>query len=148
MASLTAEQLDHFDRFGFLAVERVFDPEEVIVPVMDEYARVLDTLAEELCERGTISQTYADLPFAERICRVYVESQRVHAQYFDFSLPQTGIKVDTPFWAGPAVFAALTNPSLLDVVEAFIGPRSTPTRSSTCGSRRLSRSLPAMPMAT
>ena len=122
MPSLTAEQLDHFDTYGFLAVEDVFDPAEVINPVMEEYADVLDTLARDLHAAGTLSQTYAHLPFGERISQVYVESQRVHAQYFDFSLPQKGITADTPFWAGPAVFRALTNPSLLDTVEAFIGP--------------------------
>lgn len=122
MPTLTAEQLDHFDTFGFLAVNEVFDAEEVINPVMDEYAGVLDTLANALFEQGVISETYAELPFAERVCQVYVESQTVHAQYFDFSLPQRGIKADTPFWAGPAVFNALTSPSLLDTVEGVIGP--------------------------
>ena len=57
---------------------------------MDEYAGVLDSLADELYAAGAISDTYADLPFAERVCQVYVESQKVHAQYFDFSLPQKG----------------------------------------------------------
>ena len=85
MPTLTAEQLDHFETFGFLAVDKVFDPEEVINPVMDEYAGVLDSLADELYAAGAISDTYADLPFAERVCQVYVESQKVHAQYFDFS---------------------------------------------------------------
>ena len=122
MPTLTAEQLDHFETFGFLAVDEVFDHEEVINPVMDEYAEVLDTLANELHAQGVIAGAHADLPFAERVCQVYVESQKVHAQYFDFSLPQKGIKSDTPFWAGPAVFDALTNPSLLDTVESFIGP--------------------------
>ncbi|MYG90022.1 MAG: phytanoyl-CoA dioxygenase, partial [Chloroflexi bacterium] len=44
MPTLTAEQLDHFETFGFLAVDEVFDPAEVINPVMDEYADVLDVL--------------------------------------------------------------------------------------------------------
>ena len=122
MPTLTAEQLDHFETFGFLAVDEVFDPAEVIGPVMDEYADVLDVLANDLHAQGAISDTYTGLPFGERVSKVYVESQKVHAQYFDFSLPQKGIKSDTPFWAGPAVFDALTNPSLLDTVECFIGP--------------------------
>ncbi len=122
MLSLTAEQLDHFETFGFLAVEDVFDPAEVIAPVMAEYAGVLDTLAHELHRQDALSDAYDNLPFGERVSQVYVESQKVYAQYFDFSLPQRGIKADTPFWAGPAVFRALTNPSLLDTVECFIGP--------------------------
>ncbi|MBI3960791.1 MAG: phytanoyl-CoA dioxygenase family protein, partial [Chloroflexi bacterium] len=58
----------------------------------------------------------------ERLIRVYQESGKVHAQYFDFSLPQADVKPDTPFWAGPAVFAALRNEKLLDAVESLIGP--------------------------
>ena len=120
MPTLTAEQLDHFETFGFLAVDEVFDPEEVINPVMDEYAEVLDTLASELHAQGVITDTHADLPFAERVCQVYVESQKVHAQYFDFSLPQKGIQPDTPFWAGRQSSKALHKPQ----------PASTPSRAS------------------
>ena len=122
MTTLSPEQLEHFDTFGYLAVDAVFDPEAVIAPVIDEYVEVLDRLADDLYAAGAIADRYADLPFGERVSRLYVESGKVHAQYFDFSLPQSGIAADTPFWAGPAVFAALTNPSLLDAVESFVGP--------------------------
>ena len=122
MVTLSSEQLEHLQSFGFLAVDQVFDPAEVIDPVIDEYDLVLDRLCNELVESGELSQTYAELPFGERVSKVYVETQRVFAQYFDFALPQKNIQVDTPYWAGPAVFAALTNPRLLDVVESIVGP--------------------------
>ena len=54
--------------------------------------------------------------------QVYEESGEVHQGYFDFTLPQRGVTEDTPFWAGPAVFNAMTSPDLLDAVESFIGP--------------------------
>lgn len=38
------------------------------------------------------------------------------------SLPRTGVRIDTPIHLGPAVFALLTNPRLLDVVESVTGP--------------------------
>ena len=122
MPTLTNEQLDHLDTFGFLAVDQVFDPDEVIAPVIDEYCAVLDQLCDELVESGDLAENYAELPFGERVSRVYAETQKVYAQYFDFSLPQKNIQRDTPYWAGPAVFAALTNPQLLDVVEQIVGP--------------------------
>ena len=46
----------------------------------------------------------------------------MHAQYFDFSLPQADVREDTPFWVGPAVFNMLRNEKLLDAVESIIGP--------------------------
>lgn len=122
MPGMTNEQLEHFEYFGFVTAEGVIDPERVIDPVVDEYAAVLDTLADELYEQGKISSRYEDLEFGERMTQVYEESDEIHQQYFDFSLPQKGVTEDTPFWAGPAVFNAMTSPDLLDAVESFIGP--------------------------
>ena len=122
MPALTAEQKEHFEEYGFVHVESVFDPEGEIDPVIAEYAGVLNSLAEKLHEEGKISSTYSDLPFGDRVTKIYGESGEVHNQYFDFSLPQTGVKPDTPFWAGPAVFGAFTAPGVLDVAESIVGP--------------------------
>ena len=122
MPAMTKEQLEHFEHFGFVTAEGVIDPEEVIDPVIEEYAGVLDSLADELYEEGKISSRHEDLEFGERMIQVYEESQEIHQGYFDFTLPQRGVTEDTPFWAGPAVFNAMTSPALLDAVESFIGP--------------------------
>jgi ectoine hydroxylase-related dioxygenase (phytanoyl-CoA dioxygenase family) len=122
MPALTSEQREHLAEFGFVAVEDVLDPENVIDPVIAEYAGVLDSLAKKLYAEGKISSTYDDLEFGERVARIYEESGEVYNGYFDFSLPQNGITADTPFWAGPAVFNALTAPGLLDAVETVVGP--------------------------
>ena len=122
MPPLTAEQKEHFEEYGFVHVEDVFDPEGEIDPVIDEYAGVLNSLAEKLHDEGKISSTYSDLPFGDRVTKIYGESGEVHNQYFDFSLPQANVKPDTPFWAGPAVFGALTAPGVLDVAESIVGP--------------------------
>ena len=121
MASLTKDQLNHFKEFGFLKIENLIDPENIIDPIIDEYHTVLDNLAEKLFEEGKISSKYEDLEFGERVTKIYAESGEVYNQFFDFSLPQSGIKEDTPFWAGPAVFNALKNNNLLDAVESIIG---------------------------
>jgi ectoine hydroxylase-related dioxygenase (phytanoyl-CoA dioxygenase family) len=119
---ISDEQLAVFNEQGYLVVEGLLDPQHDLDPIIREYEGVLNHLADELHAAGSIASTYADLPFGERVTRIYGESGRVHAQYFDFSLPQGGVKEDTPFWTGPAVFSALTNPKLLDAVECFIGP--------------------------
>ena len=121
MASLSQKQLHHFEEFGFLVVDNVLDPENVIDPVIEEYRMVLENLSEKLYKEGSISSKYDELEFGDRVTKIYSESGEVHNQFFDFSLPQGSIKSDTPFWAGPAVFRALTDQKLLDVVESLIG---------------------------
>src|SRR5262245_46600504 len=114
--------MEQFQREGYLLVENMFDPEADIDPSIAEYHGVLDTLAQELYAQQRVSSTYADLPFGQRLIEIYKESGAVHAQYFDFSLPQSDVREDTPFWVGPAVFATLRNEKLLDAVESIIGP--------------------------
>ena len=122
MTRLTMEQLATFHDEGYLVVDELLDPANDIDPIIAEYEGVLDQLAADLYAKGAIASPHADLPFGERLVRVYAESGAVHAQYFDFSLPQTGIRHDTPFWAGPAVFRTLRHPAILDVMESLIGP--------------------------
>ena len=122
MAHLTADQLEKFERDGFLLVEKLFSPADDLDPIIEEYKGVLERLAAELYAAGKISSTYSDLPFGRRVSQIYQESGEIHAQYFDFSLPQGNVRHDTPMWVGPAVFNAITNPRLLDAVESIIGP--------------------------
>ena len=122
MAHLTEAQVAQFKEEGYLVVEDVLDPEQDLDPVIEEYADVLDQLAQELYDKGEISSTYNDLPFGERLTKIYAESGRVHAQYFDFSLPQQNVQPDTPMWVGPKVFHLLRNEKLLDAIESLIGP--------------------------
>ncbi len=122
MAVLTSAQVEQFQREGYLLVENLFDPAADIDPIIAEYEGVLDSLANKLYAQGAISSSHAELPFGQRLIEIYKESGAVHAQYFDFSLPQADVREDTPFWAGPAVFAMIRNEKLLDAVESIIGP--------------------------
>lgn len=122
MPHLSPEQVAQFEEQGYLVVEQLLDPVADLDPIIEEYKGVLDRLAHDLYAEGKITSLYDDLPFGERLIRIYQESGKVHAQYFDFSLPQGNVKFDTPMWVGPAVFHALSNPHLLDAVESLIGP--------------------------
>ena len=119
---ISAEQMRQFEQEGYLLVKGLLDPVKDLEPVIAEYGEVLDQLARELFADGVISSTYSDLPFGERFIAVVSESGQVHQQYFDFSLPQSGVEADTPFWAGPAAFRMLRNERLLDAAECFVGP--------------------------
>jgi len=122
MPGLSSAQLEQFEREGYLMVENVLDPATDLQPVIDEYNGILDGLVDGLIAEGTLTQRYSDLPFADRLTQVCMESKRHFSQYFDISLPQKGVKYDTPMHHGPAVFRLLTNPRLLDVVESIVGP--------------------------
>ena len=121
MGSLTQAQVDSFNEQGYLVVEDLLEPEVVLDPVIQEYHGVLDRLAEHLHTRGEIDSRYEELPFSERITRISAETGKNHQQFYDFSLPFSGVKRDTPFWTGPAVFNAFVYDPLLDVIESLIG---------------------------
>jgi len=122
MRVLTQAQQQQFEDEGFVLVDDVLDPEREIAGVLAEYADALDEIAREFHARGAIDSIYADLPFTERLVRVSEASGQPVPQYFDFSLPQTGVHHDTPIRVGPAVFGLLTAPRLLDLVEDLVGP--------------------------
>jgi ectoine hydroxylase-related dioxygenase (phytanoyl-CoA dioxygenase family) len=119
---LTAAQRQQFEAEGYLVVEDVLDPVRDIAPVIAEYAEVLDGIARMLAAEGALRSTYRELPFDQRLIQVSAESGRNFPQHFDFSLPQTGVRHDTPLHVGPAVFGLLTNPRLLDLAEDLLGP--------------------------
>ena len=99
---------EQFAEQGFVKVEGVLDPETVLDPIIEEYHGVLDSLAADLFAEGQISSEFSDLPFDERLIKIYQETGQAHNQYFDFSLPFQGVKPDTPFWAGPHLRASAT----------------------------------------
>jgi len=130
VAVLTEAQRRQFDQEGYVVIEDVLDPEQDLAPVMAEYAAVLDRLADSLLADGAIGSTYRDLPFDERLIQICVESGRTFSQFFDFNLPQKGVRADTPIHVGPAIFNLLRNPRLLDIAEMIVGPEiySTPVQ--------------------
>lgn len=119
---LTQTDLDRLNEQGYLVVKDVLDPEHDFAPIFAEYTQVLDGIARELVAEGVLRSTYSDLGFCERLLAICGESRRAFPQHFDISLPQMGVRADTPLHVGPAVFRLLTNPRLLDLVQAVIGP--------------------------
>lgn len=122
MRVLTNAQQQQFRDEGYLVVEDLLDPVGDIQPILDEYAVVLDGIARQLYADGAIGSAYASLPLIERLVAVCAESGRNFPQHFDFSLPQSGIKTDTPMHVGPAVFRTLAHPRMLDLAEDLLGP--------------------------
>ena len=123
MAAITGKQLDQFYDQGYLVVENILDIENDLDPLVREYEVRLDELIREQHRAGNISSAYADLPFRQRLTRLYAETGRDWAQYFDFTLPlRDHIRLDEPCFFGPSIFHILRSQDILDVIELMIGP--------------------------
>ncbi len=119
------EILHAFEENGYVVLEGVLDPREDLQPVIDDYAELVDELAERWHAAGLIQSRYSELPFERRFTQVVLEAGGAGVnwmQYFDLALPQSGVKTDTPIHLSAAVFDLLRNPRLLDVAEMFVGP--------------------------
>ena len=111
-----------FEEQGYLVVENLFDIDDDLKPVINDYAETLDTLANQLLAEGKLQRSYSELPFGKRLIQILVESGVNWAQHFDISLPQGGVQPDTPIHTTEPVFNLLRHPRLLDVAQVFVGP--------------------------
>jgi len=126
---LTTEQVDSFNRNGYLVCENVLDAQSVVQPVVDEYASILANLIQQWVNSGQLDREQFDAvdphsQFSDAIAKVYAAGLD-YFQPMDISLPPGQISEDIPFHAGPAIFKLMTNPRLLDVVESLIGSEIT-----------------------
>ncbi len=113
-----------------MVVRGLLDAERDLAPLRAEYEVLLDAVARRLESDGVVSRAYGHLPFGSRYCALVQEMGGSLANELDICLPQKGVKAGTSVHCGPAAFGLLTNPRLLDVVEAVIGPEiySNPTQ--------------------
>ncbi len=122
MRILTRTQREQFETQGYVVVEGVLDAEKDFAPILADFAQLLDGISHALYLGGRIASAYEDLPFTNRFIQVSTESGLNLIQEFEISLPQSGVKLDTPIHACPAAFRLLTTPRLLDLIEDMIGP--------------------------
>ena len=107
--SLGAEQLERYNRDGFLSVPDLFEPRE-LAPVIGELEALVDGIARTLRERGHIRDTHGDKDFATRLA----------ALNRDF--PGAAVLAALRGRMGPALAALWASDRLLDIVEQLIGP--------------------------
>ena len=122
MPVITDQDLDCYEERGYVVIRGLLDPELDLAPVIAEYDALLDSLVQQWVEEGRMIDTYAGLPFTERILKVVMDAAPAYDLHFDISLPQAAVTEETPMHHGPAVFDLLSSPRLLDAVERFIGP--------------------------
>jgi len=119
---LDSSVFEKFDQDGYVVVRGLLDVERDIRPVIAEYERLLDRLADGWMAAGRLASTKAELPFCDRLLDIVQEAAPAYDLHFDISLPQADITDETPMHHGPAVFDLLRSPRLLDAVEQFVGP--------------------------
>ena len=120
---LTEQQLNLFNKDGFLVVDHVLDDEDLL-PLEREYTELLGSLARELYREGKIDSEFADCNFDERFARVVAQYPAL-IDHMNISLPLVNDGIEASSYCahtGPAVFGLLRNRKILDVVESVIGP--------------------------
>ncbi len=117
---LTPDQIARFRRHGFLVVEGVLDA-GLLGQIRSEYEGLLGDLYSGWSAQGELPNTVG---FEDRLIAAY-RAGHDWFQPMDISLPADRIHADTPMHFGPAVFALLTAPAILDIVESLIGPEIT-----------------------
>lgn len=120
--SLTREQLDHFDREGYLVVPDVLSL-DILAGLRAEYAALLDGLYAGWQAEGRVPPGDG-LDFWGKLSAAYAAGCDWF-QPMDCSLPGDRIHPDTPMHFGPAAFGMITAPRLLDIVESLIGAEIT-----------------------
>lgn len=109
---LTDAQAQTFREEGFLVAEEVVT-EDDLAPVIAEYEDWIDQRAHALYAEGKIHAVHQEEPFERRFASLYALA------------PEIGSGMDVMQMRGPATFAFLRNPNLLDAVESLIGPEIT-----------------------
>lgn len=120
---LSQDQIDQFDREGYLVVEDVIDP-VTHQAVIDEYTALMDQLYAHWHADGKVPAPGPGMGFWDKLNVVYKAGFDWY-QPLDISLPQSGISEETPMHFGPAVFNMARHPRILDMVESFLGPELT-----------------------
>jgi ectoine hydroxylase-related dioxygenase (phytanoyl-CoA dioxygenase family) len=106
---LTPLQHDRFEQDGYLLLEDWLTAAD-LAPLIAEYRTHIDRRAHELHAAGLLTDLYAAEPFARRLAAISVETGVLYPE------------LDIMQLRGPATFAFLRHPKLLDLAEAFVGP--------------------------
>jgi len=115
---LSPAQIDAFKTDGYLVIESAFPPED-LDPLIAEFTASVDRNAKQAFEQGLITDTCPDEPFETRLARVIESAPDLAAADDQSSILFQDLRGKLK---SPAMFELMSHPSLLDIVESFIGP--------------------------
>jgi ectoine hydroxylase-related dioxygenase (phytanoyl-CoA dioxygenase family) len=105
---LTEAQTAFFEEEGYLVVDNLFTPEELL-PVIAEIDAEVNRQAEALVAAGALSRTYVEYGFERQLAKISEETDTIARSIWNGAL------------AGPALFDLIRHPKLLDIAEQFCG---------------------------
>lgn len=108
--SLSAAQIEEYDREGYLVLERFLDDDDM-EPARQAMIQKVSEIADEMLQAGSISDTLEDQPFELRLARLFDGKSDEDFLYFGRS------------WRDriPGYFELMSNPKILDAVESLLG---------------------------
>jgi ectoine hydroxylase-related dioxygenase (phytanoyl-CoA dioxygenase family) len=112
--------VSELDKSGYAVVEDVL-PSGLLDAVLDAMACRLSAWAREQAA-GALEQAFEQWPLNQRVIELARRRVAGLGQALDISLPQGAIRRDTPMFLAGEVFALLTYPRLLEVLEPLLGP--------------------------
>lgn len=121
---------ERYEQDGFVLVKGALDADRDIGPFVAAYTRLIDAMAYVyLVENGASISDYDSLALPERFATLLGVSGTSALHHLDpvlnSFLPHYKRRHDLPGAQIPALFDFISNPNLLDVVEALIGPEVT-----------------------
>ena len=120
---LNQEQINFFHDQGYLVVENVV-ADSLLADLRQEYLQRLQSLCQQWQQQGLLPDVDTQVDFLELLDSVRAADLEWF-QPLDISLPHDNIRADTPFHTGPAVFALLRHPPILDIAESLLGGELT-----------------------
>ena len=109
--SLTAEQIEAYDRDGYIVLERLLNDDDM-EPARQAMTQKVSLIAGAMLNAGLISDALEDEPFETRLARLF--DGKSDADFLRFGRS----------WRDrfPGYFHLMSNPKILDAVESLIGP--------------------------
>jgi phytanoyl-CoA hydroxylase len=106
---------------GYAVVDDVLGPAAMLDPILDAMARHLGSWARERVSREMLPRTFEAWSLEDRLIEFARRGIPGLAQALDISLPPGGIGTDTPMFLAEEVFALLSAPSLLGILQPLLG---------------------------
>jgi hypothetical protein len=121
---LSTSQVRQFREQGFIVLPGLLDVASDLEPFIAEYRE----LAAQLCR--AYAPAFAEEDFDTQLRQLFRQMGGSLHHHLDICLPQKGVTENSPVHTGPATFALLKHPKLLDAVTVLVGPDiySNPTQ--------------------
>lgn len=117
MSGLNSEQIAFYKDQGYLLVEDAIPIEDMQL-LISELNETVDQNAQQAQAKGELSELFEDEPFERRLARIVESASNPSESSFTDTLFEGlhgKLKTD-------GMFAVMTHPAILDIVESLIGP--------------------------